>query len=130
MEPTKSTAFVAIEKGIETIIDFFDQQLALKIVDQYGAVELVVANNVIAHVPDLMSFLAGMKMLLKKDSLATFEFPYFSGLVESAQFHTVYHEHFSYPSLTLHSLSIFHIGSHYDNFGNGWCGLYWVKFCD
>lgn len=110
VEPTNSTASVAIGKGIETKIDFFSEQLALKIVDQYGLADLIVGNNVIAHVPDLLDFLAGIKTLLKKEGRATFEFPYFTGLLEQAQFDTIYHEHYSYLSLTALTFALEKVG--------------------
>ena len=98
IEPTSNTAEVALEKGIDCIVDFFGAKLAndkLK-----GSADLILGNNVLAHVPDINDFLRGVKIALKSDGVNTFEFPHLCKLVEFNQFDTIYHEHFSYLSLT------------------------------
>jgi 2-polyprenyl-3-methyl-5-hydroxy-6-metoxy-1,4-benzoquinol methylase len=98
VEPTANTAKVAKEKGIETIVDFFGSRLAedkLK-----GKADLILGNNVLAHVPDINDFVKGVKYALKSNGVNTFEFPHLCKLIELNQFDTIYHEHFSYLSLT------------------------------
>lgn len=98
IEPTENTASVAIEKGIETVIDFFGTKLANE--KFAGKADLIVGNNVLAHVPDLNDFVKGVKLAMTKNGIATFEFPHLCKIVENNQFDTIYHEHFSYFSLT------------------------------
>jgi len=100
IEPTASTAAVAREKGIRIIEDFFCEQLAQQLIDQGKAADLIVANNVLAHVPDINGFVSGCKILLKSNGVSTFEFPHLLKLIQKNQFDTIYHEHFSYLSLT------------------------------
>ena len=100
IEPTKSTASAAREKGLDIVEAFFGIDLAEKLVAQGRQADLIVANNVLAHVPDINDFISGCSRLLKKDGVATFEFQYLLTLVEQNQFDTIYHEHFSYLSLT------------------------------
>lgn len=100
IEPTAGTAAVARERGIDIVEDFFGVQLARKLVDQGKSADLVAANNVLAHVPDINGFVAGFANLLKPQGVATFEFPHLLRLVAENQFDTIYHEHFSYFSLT------------------------------
>jgi len=100
VDPTASTAAAAREKGIPIIEDFFGTKLALQMVKKKMRADLIVANNVLAHVPDINDFVSGFAILLKTDGVATFEFPHLMRLVEGVQFDTIYHEHFSYPSLT------------------------------
>lgn len=100
VEPTKSTATAAREKGIEIVEDFFGQRLAGELVKDGRSVDLVAANNVLAHVPDINDFVAGFSILLKPEGVATFEFPHLYQLVEHHQFDTIYHEHYSYLSLS------------------------------
>ncbi|TVQ84733.1 MAG: methyltransferase domain-containing protein [Micavibrio sp.] len=100
IEPTKSTAKAAREKGIETREEFFGTALAKKLVAEELQADLTVANNVLAHVPDINDFVRGFSVLLKEDGVACFEFPHLMRLVEDGQFDTVYHEHYSYLSLT------------------------------
>lgn len=98
IEPTANTAQVAIEKGIENIIDFFGSSLAgnkLK-----SKADLILGNNVLAHVPNINDFVKGVKIALKPHGVNTFEFPHLLQLVKHNQFDTIYHEHFSYLSLT------------------------------
>ena len=98
IEPTKNTAAVAVAKGIETITDFFGVQLANKLCEKNRQADLLLGNNVLAHVPDIVDFVAGMKKLLKPTGVITMEFPHLLQLVENTQFDTIYHEHFSYLS--------------------------------
>jgi SAM-dependent methyltransferase len=100
IEPTSSTAEAAREKGIEIIEDFFGVVKAEELVSQQRQADLMAANNVLAHVPDINDFVKGFAQLLKPDGVATFEFPHLLNLVEQNQFDTVYHEHYSYLSLT------------------------------
>lgn len=100
IEPTKSTAQAAREKGIEVVEDFFGVALAEKLVAAGRQADLTAANNVLAHVPDINNFVSGFACLLKPQGVATFEFPHLMQLVQNAQFDTIYHEHFSYLSLT------------------------------
>ncbi len=99
IEPAANVAEVAVAKGIPTIVEFFGRKMA-EASDLAGNVDLVVANNVLAHVPDLNDFVAGIKVLLKPDGVATLEFPHLLQLLDQKQFDTIYHEHFSYFSLT------------------------------
>jgi 2-polyprenyl-3-methyl-5-hydroxy-6-metoxy-1,4-benzoquinol methylase len=98
VEPTANTAQVAIEKGIENIVDFFGSDLAKT--QLKGKADLILGNNVLAHVPDINDFVKGVKIALKPDGVNTFEFPHLCQLMEYNQFDTIYHEHFSYLSLT------------------------------
>lgn len=100
IEPTKSTAAAAREKGIRIVEAFFGKKLACDLAEKGQRADLVVANNVLAHVPDINDFTAGVATLLKPDGIATFEFPYLLNLVRENQFDTIYHEHYSYLSLT------------------------------
>lgn len=100
IEPTAGTATAAREKGIEVIEDFFGVRLATELNVQGRAADLLIANNVLAHVPDINDFVAGFANLLKAQGVATFEFPHLLNLVRENQFDTIYHEHFSYLSLT------------------------------
>jgi 2-polyprenyl-3-methyl-5-hydroxy-6-metoxy-1,4-benzoquinol methylase len=98
IEPTANTAEVAINKGIENIVDFFGSELAESKVK--GKADLILGNNVLAHVPDINDFVKGVKISLKNNGVNTFEFPHILRLIKSNQFDTIYHEHFSYLSLT------------------------------
>ncbi|MDY6947833.1 MAG: class I SAM-dependent methyltransferase [Pseudomonadota bacterium] len=99
VEPTASTAANARAKGIEIIQEFFGVQLARSMADNGANADLIVANNVLAHVPDINDFVAGVATLLKPQGVATFEFPHLINLVAQTQFDTIYHEHYSYLSL-------------------------------
>lgn len=99
IEPTANTAKVAIEKGIENVIDFFGVALAEKLVKEGRRADLLLGNNVLAHVPDIVDFVKGIKIILKSDGVVTMEFPHLLQLMENNQFDTIYHEHFSYLSL-------------------------------
>jgi hypothetical protein len=116
IEPTASTAASAREKGIEIIKDFFGARLARSIAGNSIHADLIIANNVLAHVPDINDFVAGVAILLKDVGAATFEFPHLANLVARNQFDTIYHEHFSYLSLLAttrifeeNGLSVFHV---------------------
>ena len=98
IEPTANTAKVSIEKGIENVIDFFGIRLAKELGLKNIKADLLLGNNVLAHVPDIMDFVGGMKILLKEDGVITMEFPHLMQLVDNNQFDTIYHEHFSYLS--------------------------------
>jgi SAM-dependent methyltransferase len=100
IEPTTSTAKAAREKGIEIIEKFFGVALANELVEQNLQADLIVANNVLAHVPDINDFVSGFSRLLKPTGIATFEFPHLLKMVQENEFDTVYHEHYSYLSLT------------------------------
>jgi len=102
VDPTANTAAVAIAKGIPTIVDFFGTEFAQKkLVDQKIKADLILGNNVLAHVPDINDFVKGVKIALKDAGIVTFEFPHLMRLVEECQFDTIYHEHFSYLSFTV-----------------------------
>ena len=98
IEPTANTAEVARKKGIESITRFFGTALATELAAQNRKADLLLGNNVLAHVPDIVDFVAGMKMALKSDGVITMEFPHLMQLVDNNQFDTIYHEHFSYLS--------------------------------
>jgi predicted TPR repeat methyltransferase len=100
IEPTASTAAAARVLGLTIVEEFFGTALAGQLVEQGRAADLVAANNVLAHVPDINDFVAGFARLLKPTGVATFEFPQLLNLVRLHQFDTLYHEHFSYLSLT------------------------------
>ncbi len=100
IEPTESTANVARNRGIEIVQDFFGTTLASKLASEGKQADLTIANNVLAHVPDINDFVRGFSVLLKSTGIATFEFPHLLRLIEQNQFDTIYHEHFSYLSLT------------------------------
>ena len=100
VEPTASTATAARAKGIEIVEDFFGEDLAAKLSDAGWSADLMAANNVLAHVPDINDFVRGFARLLKPEGVATFEFPHLLNMVAEAQFDTAYHEHYSYLSLT------------------------------
>jgi len=98
IEPTANTAQVAEEKGIESIVDFFGVRLAETLIAKGIQADLLLGNNVLAHVPDINDFVGGMKIILKPTGIITMEFPHLMQLVENNQFDTIYHEHFSYLS--------------------------------
>jgi SAM-dependent methyltransferase len=107
IEPTESTAAAARALGIDVVPDFFGLELAGRLVSERGQADLLAANNVLAHVPDINDFVAGVAVLLKPGGVATFEFPHLMRLLGRNYFDTIYHEHFSY--LSLHAVkSVFH----------------------
>ena len=103
IEPAENIANMAIRKKIPTVKSFFGHKSAKKIKRKYGVQDLVICNNVYAHVPDILDFTKGLKELISKKGIITIEFPHFLNLVLKNQFDTIYHEHFSY--LSLHSVS-------------------------
>lgn len=100
IEPTASTAQAARAKHLEIIEEFFGVKLAKQLAAQGKQADLTAANNVLAHVPDINNFVGGFATLLKPAGVATFEFPHLLNLIEQNQFDTIYHEHYSYLSLT------------------------------
>ncbi|HLY49391.1 MAG TPA: class I SAM-dependent methyltransferase [Solirubrobacteraceae bacterium] len=115
IEPAANVAKVAIQKGIPTLVEFFGAESARSLVAE-SAADLLIGNNVLAHVPGLNDFVAGMKILLKPEGVITMEFPHLIRLIEENQFDTIYHEHFSYFSLlsvsrvfAVHGLRVFDV---------------------
>jgi SAM-dependent methyltransferase len=116
IEPAVNVAKVAIGKGIPSVSRFFGLECAKQLAGEHGQPDLLVGNNVLAHVPDINDFVSGMQALLKPDGIITMEFPHLLKLVELNQFDTIYHEHFSYLSLTTvkrifeaHGLTLFDV---------------------
>ena len=116
IEPAANVAEVARGRGIETVVEFFGRELASRLVAEGRQADLLVANNVFAHVPDLNDFTAGMQRLLAPQGVITIEFPHLARLIEGNQFDTIYHEHFSYFSfltaqavLAAHGLEVFDV---------------------
>ena len=116
IEPAGNVAKVAQEKGIPTIVKFFGVETAQELVASGKQADLLAANNVIAHVPDLNDFVAGMKILLKPEGVITVEFHHLLNLITKSQFDSIYHEHFSYFSLlsmekvmAAHGLKVFDV---------------------
>lgn len=100
VEPTASTAAAARDKGIEIEQSFFGKELAMRLAAAGRQADLTAANNVLAHVPDINDFVSGFATLLKPQGVSTFEFPHLVRLVAENQFDTIYHEHYSYLSLS------------------------------
>jgi SAM-dependent methyltransferase len=116
IEPAANVAKVAVERGVRSEVCFHGTASAENIVAKYGHADLLLGNNVLAHVPDLNDFVAGMRRLLKPQGVITMEFPHLQRLMEQNQFDTIYHEHFSYFSfLTVeqvfaaHQLTLFDV---------------------
>jgi SAM-dependent methyltransferase len=116
VEPARNVAEVARAKGIPTLNEFFNQTTAHRLVEEGGRADLVIGNNVLAHVPDLNGFVAAMAVLLAPRGVITMEFPHVVRLIEENQFDTIYHEHFSYFSLltveqifAAHGLTLFDV---------------------
>jgi 2-polyprenyl-3-methyl-5-hydroxy-6-metoxy-1,4-benzoquinol methylase len=99
VEPAANVAATAQERGIPTVVEFFGSEVARRLVDDGHAADVVVANNVLAHVPQLHDFVEGLALLVKPDGVVTIEFPHLLRLIERVEFDTIYHEHFSYFSL-------------------------------
>ncbi len=109
IEPARNVAQAAIEKHIPTVVDFFGKELAEELARQGGKADLICGANVLAQVPDLNDFVAGMSVLLKSEGVCTIELPHLERLMASNQFDTIYHEHFSYFSaLALRSVTARH----------------------
>ncbi|NJK48611.1 class I SAM-dependent methyltransferase [Candidatus Gracilibacteria bacterium] len=116
IEPAANVAKVAIEKGVPTKVVFFGVESARRLVAEGKQADLLLGNNVLAQVPDINDFVAGMKILLKPDGVITMEFPHLMRLMEENQFDTIYHEHFSYFSwiatekiFAAHGLTLFDV---------------------
>ena len=116
IEPSANTAQVAKGKGIDTLEDFFGEHLAERLANEGKQGDLIIGNNVFAHVPDVNDFVMGLKIVLKPGGVITMEFPHLMRLVEQNQFDTIYHEHFSYLSFlavqrifVAHDLDIFDV---------------------
>jgi SAM-dependent methyltransferase len=116
VEPAKNVAEAAITAGIPTRVEFFGQESARRLVDEGLGADLLLGNNVLAHVPDLNDFVAGMAIALKPGGILTMEFPHLLRLIAGNQFDTIYHEHFSYFSLDVarrvfarHGLALFDV---------------------
>ena len=109
VEPAANVAKVAVGKGIRSEVMFFGRETAAKLSAKYGKADLLLGNNVLAHVPDLNDFVGGMTALLAPGGMITMEFPHLQRLIEGNQFDTIYHEHFSYFSfLTVHRVFAHH----------------------
>jgi SAM-dependent methyltransferase len=100
VEPAGNIAHYARERGIPTLCEFFGSELAARLVSEGSRCDVIHANNVLAHVPDLNGFVAGICNLLKPDGMAVIEVPYVVDLIERVEFDTIYHEHLCYFSLT------------------------------
>jgi SAM-dependent methyltransferase len=100
VEPTANTAAVAESRGIPTVVKFFGVQTAHELRSARGGADLILGNNVLAHVPDINDLVAGIKALLARNGVVTMEFPVLSQLIDNNYFDTIYHEHFSYLSFT------------------------------
>jgi len=116
VEPAANVAKLAVERGVPTLVQFFGTRLAEEIVRGGQQADLLLGNNVLAQVPDLCDFVAGMKILLKPQGVLTLEFPHLLRLMEGRQFDTIYHEHFSYfsflaaePIFEAHGLVLFDV---------------------
>jgi 2-polyprenyl-3-methyl-5-hydroxy-6-metoxy-1,4-benzoquinol methylase len=116
IEPAANVAAVAVQKGVPTLVKFFGRETAHELADSGKQADLILGNNVLAQVPDINDFVAGMKILLKPDGVITMEFPHLQRLMEENQFDTIYHEHFSYFSLitaekifAAHGLTLFDV---------------------
>jgi 2-polyprenyl-3-methyl-5-hydroxy-6-metoxy-1,4-benzoquinol methylase len=99
VEPSKSVASVAMAKGIDTEVSFFTERKASELKSAKGNADLILGNNVFAHVPDIRDFIKGLKVLLNPKGVITLEFPHLLKLISENQFDTIYHEHYSYFSL-------------------------------
>lgn len=116
IDPAANVADVAIKKGINTLIDFFGQKVAENLCANGIKADLLLGNNVLAHVPDINDFVAGMKIILNQNGIITMEFPHLLKLMKERQFDTIYHEHFSYLSFSTvkeifaaHGLKVFDV---------------------
>ena len=98
IEPCANTAQAAREKGVDTLEEFFSAEFAERLVQEERKADLIIGNNVLAHVPDINDFVKGLKIALNPGGVVTMEFPHVMRLIEENQFDTIYHEHFSYLS--------------------------------
>lgn len=110
IDPARNVAQVAIDKGIRTETRFFGKETATEMVRKYGTADLLLGNNVLAHVPDINDFVSGLKIMLGPEGVITMEFPHLQRLVEENQFDTIYHEHFSYLSFSVVNRIFNHFG--------------------
>ena len=101
IEPAANVAEVAVARGIPTTVQFFGEHAAQRIAAEFGQPDLLLGNNVLAHVPDINDFVKGMRTLLKPNGVITMEFPHLLQLMDQNQFDTIYHEHFSYLSFSV-----------------------------
>ena len=99
IEPAANVAKVAVQKGLPTLVEFFGVEAAQRLAGE-SAADLLIGNNVLAHVPDINDFVGGMKLLLKPGGVITMEFPHLMRLIDEKQWDTIYHEHFSYLSFS------------------------------
>jgi hypothetical protein len=106
VEPAGNVAAAAIAKGIRSVVKFLGRETGGEIALKYGKADLVVANNVFAHVPDIRGFAAGLRALVNDTGLVTLEFPHLLRLIQQRQYDTIYHEHFSYLSLLTSSRAL------------------------
>lgn len=106
IEPAGNVAAAAIEGDVPTMVKFFGEKTAREVRAEHGGAKLIVANNVLAHVPDLNDFVEGLRTLLAPDGAISIEVPHLLNLVEQTQFDTIYHEHYSYFSLTTASAAL------------------------
>ena len=116
IEPSANVAKAAMEIEIETINDFFTDKLSIEVLDKYGHPDLILGCNVLAHVPNLHSFILGVSRLMSNTTVACFEFPHASRMIQYNQFDTIYHEHYSYlnlmsliPVFTNYNLQVHHV---------------------
>ncbi|MCW5661976.1 MAG: class I SAM-dependent methyltransferase [Burkholderiaceae bacterium] len=100
IEPTENTAEIAIAKGIPSLVEFFGRDCAARVRESHGPANLILGNNVLAHVPDINDFVGGIKTLLAPEGIVTMEFPQLLHLIGRNYWDTIYHEHFSYLSFT------------------------------
>jgi len=116
VDPTAGTAAAAEERGVPTRVEFFGSELAARLVEEGHAADLVIGNNVLAHVPPIHDFVEGLRVILKPGGVVTIEFPHLLRLIEKREFDTIYHEHYSYWSLLVverlfgeHGLELFDV---------------------
>ena len=112
VEPAANVAEAAIARGIPTVVEFLRPETGQQIAQRHGKADLVAANNVFAHVPDIRGFAMGLRALVKDHGLVTLEFPHLLRLIEQRQYDTIYHEHFSYLSLLTSSRALGTAGLH------------------
>ena len=110
VEPSAGVAGAAVAKGVPTVVRFFGTEIAEDLAAQHGKADLVIGNNVLAHVPKLNDFVNGLRVMLADEGVITLEFPHLLRLMQSNQFDTIYHEHFSYFSFTVVDRLLAHHG--------------------
>src|SRR5438445_2867329 len=134
IEAAANVAAVAVKKGVATLVKFFGRETARELVAAGKQADLLLGNNVLAQVPDLNDFVAGMKILLKPSGVITMEFPHLQRLMEENQFDTIYHEHFSYFSFVTvekifgaHGIALFDVRSEERRVGKE-CRSRWSQY--